>query len=85
MKSISVEYANMFTKDKEVQEDKKQSQSSHYSQMKVTEINKRKELFLSEFQANGKYALFRARMEKIIKAICIDKLAKEKGLGRPKP
>ena len=48
-------------------------------------MNKRKEIFLNEFKTNGKYTLFRARIEKIVKAICIDKLSKEKGLGRPKP
>lgn len=84
VRSISAEYANMFTKDKELQEEKKQQQASHYSQMKVTEVNKRKELFYSEFKSNGKYALFRTRVEKVIKAICIDKLSKEKGLGKPK-
>jgi hypothetical protein len=78
VKSISADYSNMFAKDKDFQEEKKQTQTSHYSQMKVTEINKRKELFMNEFKTNGKYALLRSRVEKIIKTICLDKLNKPK-------
>lgn len=61
------------------------SQTSHFPQIKVAEVNKRKEMFLEEFYNNGKYALLRSRLDRIIKAICIDKFKKQRGLGKPKP
>lgn len=86
VKSISTEYSNLFAKEKELQEEKKSmSQTSHFPQIKVAEVNKRKEMFLEEFYTSNKYALLRSRLERIVKAICIDKFRKQRGLAKPKP
>ncbi len=51
------------------------------STLRINEISKRKEQFLSEFVSSGKYAILRERISKTVKAIVVDKCRKEKTGG----
>jgi hypothetical protein len=42
----------------------------------MNEINKRKEQFLQEFIASGKFGVLRERITKTVKAIIVDKCRK---------
>jgi hypothetical protein len=48
------------------------------STLRINEISKRKEQFLVEFAASGKYNVLRERLSKTVKAIVIDRCRKER-------
>lgn len=51
------------------------------STLRINEISKRKEQFLTEFASSGKYATLRDRIAKTVKAIVVDRCRKEKAGG----
>ena len=48
------------------------------STLRINEISKRKEHFLNEFAASGKYNILREKIAKTVKTIVIDRCRKEK-------
>jgi hypothetical protein len=47
IKAVNQEYTNFFSKEKDLQEDKKNTGINTVSTLRMNEINKRKELFLN--------------------------------------
>ena len=85
MRAISQEYSTFFAKEKDhVTEDRRMNTSNNntnlltVSTLRINEISKRKEQFLTEFAASGKYNLLKERITKSVKAIVIDRCRKER-------
>jgi hypothetical protein len=84
MRAISQEYSAYFAKEKDHGNEDRRLNSSNIhnllsvSTLRINEISKRKDQFLSEFAVSGKYALLREKISKTVRAIVIDRCRKEK-------
>jgi hypothetical protein len=74
IESLGMEYSNMFSRELNAHQDAK-AKNMMLVHRKV-DLQKRKELFLYDFNISGKYKILKERIKKSIVKICRDKFGK---------